>query len=918
MLSLLTTIFGDANAKRLKKYEKDLAEIKKIEAEYHETITTIDQVQAKTHEFQTRFAWLDIENEDDMDAIQTKLEETKHEAFALHRRACELIYGQKFDLGNGHEVTWNMIPYDVQLIGGLALHDKSIAEMRTGEGKTLVATLPAYLNSLVWVGVHIVTVNDYLARRDASEMGIIYRALGLSVGVITHGQNFDEKKTAYNSDIIYATNNELGFDYLRDNMAISAERRAMWKRWLAIVDEVDSILIDEARTPLIISAPDSEPTTKYPRFAAFARSLVSETDYKIDEKQKTATLTEAGIKAVEKYLWVDNIYVSQHFNDLHHVENALKSSAVYQKDVDYLVRNNEVMIIDEHTGRVLPGRRYSDGLHQAIEAKENVTIQQESRTLASITFQNYFRLYKKLAGMTGTAKTEEEEFFKIYRLEVVTIPTNMPIRRIDRGDVLFRSDKGKYEYLVRLIKALHEKWQPILVGTVSVAKSEYLSRKLSELGIAHEVLNAKQDSREAEIISKAGQYGSITIATNMAGRGTDIKIDDRVRTLEGVVKIEGAAWVQEYPLGWLYVIGTEKHETRRIDNQLRGRSGRQGDPGLSQFLLSPQDDIMRIFGGNKLFGILASFESHPEGDPLIESKMLMKNITTIQKQVEWRNFDIRKHILEYDDVLNHHRLAIYSRRNRILSGSDIHREVLEMIDAESHRLVDIHLPERTKEYDDRDYSELINAINDFAGENIMNPSLLEQDDSRDIVYTKTKTALLGKIEALRNTGTEDEFAEFERRLTLAAIDEIWMQHIDRMAHLREEVAFEWYAQKQPLIVYREKAYNYFIEMMGNIEHRVVKWLLTARPREWVESVNLEERLLESYTNTWITEKEVLSKEQVNVLLNSPLSPDVESATIYTLSADTKNPTDWFKGTERNAPCPCGSGKKYKQCHGKGA
>lgn len=922
MFSLITTIFGDANTKRLKKYEKDLLEIKKIEADYRETITTIDQVQAKTHEFQARFTWLDIENEDNLVEIQKKLEETKHEAFALHRRACELIYGQKFELENGIEITWNMIPYDVQIIWGLALHDKSIAEMRTGEGKTLVATLPAYLGALIEASVHIVTVNDYLARRDAAEMWIIYRTLWLSVGVITHGQNFDEKKAAYSCDIVYATNNELGFDYLRDNMATRTERRAMGKRWLAIVDEVDSILIDEARTPLIISAPDSEPTTKYIRFAAFARSLKAETDYKIDEKQKTATLTEAGIREVEKYLGVDNIYVSQHFNDLHHVENALKASAVYKKDIEYLVRNDEVMIIDEHTGRVLPGRRYSDGLHQAIEAKENVTIQQESRTLASITFQNYFRLYKKLAWMTGTAKTEEEEFYKIYRLEVITIPTNKPIRRIDRGDVLFRSEKGKYEYLVRLIKALHEKWQPILVGTVSVAKSEYLSTKLTELGITHEVLNAKQDSREAEIISKAGNYWAITIATNMAGRGTDIKIDERVRTLEWKVILEGAAGEQEYILGGLYVIGTEKHETRRIDNQLRWRSGRQGDPGLSQFLLSPQDDIMRIFGGNKLFGILASFESHPEWDPLIESKMLMKNITTIQKQVEGRNFDIRKHILEYDDVLNHHRLAIYSRRNKILGWSDIHREVLDMIESESRRLVDIHLSEPTKEYDDRDFVPLVEAIHEFAGEQITTPDSFEQDDSMEIIYEKSKTILLWKIESLRNTWSEEEFSEFERRLTLAAIDELWMQHIDRMAHLREEVAFEWYAQRQPLIVYREKAYDYFIEMMGTIEHRVVKWLLTAKPREWVESVNLEEKLLESYTNEGESLQEQLSDEQVNILLRHPIlsgqQDDMNPSVIRVVADDKKKSDDIYAWTERNAPCPCGSGKKYKQCHWKNA
>lgn len=412
--------------------------------------------------------------------IREILESIKHEAFALHRRACTLIYGKSFEFGTDKKIEWNMIPYDVQMIGALTLHEGNISEMRTGEGKTLVATISAYLNSLVGIPVHIVTVNDYLAQRDAMEMSIIYGTLGLSTGVITHGQNYEQKKIAYSCNIVYATNNELGFDYLRDNMAIMSERRVMKQKWFAIVDEVDSILIDEARTPLIISAPDSEPTTKYMRFAALARSLVHEKDYKIDEKQKTATLTEDGIKKVEEFLGVDNIYVSQHFNDLHHVENALKAGTVYTKDIDYLLRNGEILIIDEHTGRVLPGRRYSDGLHQAIEAKENVTIQQESKTLASITFQNYFRLYPKLSGMTGTAKTEEEEFYKIYHLEVISIPTNRPLRRLDRGDLLFKTEKGKFTYMVKLIKALHEKGQPILVGTVSVAKSEYLASLLEK------------------------------------------------------------------------------------------------------------------------------------------------------------------------------------------------------------------------------------------------------------------------------------------------------------------------------------------------------------------------------------------------------------------------------------------------------
>jgi preprotein translocase subunit SecA len=844
------------------------------------------------------------------------LESIKHEAFALHRRACELIYGQSFDIWGGHMIEWNMIPYDVQLIGALTLHDGNISEMRTGEGKTLVATIAAYLNALVPASVHIVTVNDYLARRDADEMGIIYGALGLTTGVVTHGQSFEEKKAAYAYDVVYATNNELGFDYLRDNMAITSARQTMGKKWFAIVDEVDSILVDEARTPLIISAPDSEPTSKYVRFAAFARSLKDNIDYKIDEKQKTATLTEDGIKSLESYLGVDNIYVNQHFNDLHHVENALKAAAVYKKDIDYLVRNDEILIIDEHTGRVLPGRRYSDWLHQAIEAKESVTIQQESRTLASITFQNYFRLYPKLAGMTGTAKTEEEEFYKIYHLEVIQIPTNKPIKRNDRGDVLFRSEKGKFAYLVRLIAALHEKWQPILVGTVSVAKSEYLASLLEKEWVPHKVLNAKQDAHEADIIASAGQYGAVTIATNMAWRGTDIKIDERVRTLTGIVKIQGAAGTQEYPLGGLYVIGTEKHETRRIDNQLRWRSGRQWDPGLSQFMLSPQDDIMRIFGGNKLFGLLASFESHPEGDPLVESKMLMKNITTIQKQVEGRNFDIRKHILEYDDVLNHHRLAIYSRRAKILSGADIHTEVLEMLRWEVDRIIDIAQWSETT-LDLEGATRVIEAINDFAESSIITADDLSNAETYAEIKNRAFSLLSGKIETLRNTGTEEEFAEFERRLTLAAIDELWMNHIDSMAHLREEVAFEWYAQKNPLIIYKERAYDKFVILINTVGLRVVKGLLTARPLEGIESVNLEETLLSKYAENaqigFDASAGIVASHMGHTEYEEPKTSDVNVRIIQATPSE-KIPAYVWVG--RNDPCPCGSGKKYKQCHWK--
>lgn len=518
--------------------------------------------------------------------------------------------------------------------------------------------------------------------------------------------------------------------------------------------------------------------------------------------------------------------------------------------------------------------------------------------------------------MTGTAKTEEEEFFKIYYLEVITIPTNKPVTRIDRGDLLFRTEKGKFTYLVELIKKLHAMGQPILVGTVSVVKSEYLSDLLTKAGVPHEVLNAKQDTREAEIISKAGQYGAVTIATNMAGRGTDIKIDERVRTLTGSVKLEGAAGIQEYPLGGLFVIGTEKHETRRIDNQLRGRSGRQGDPGLSQFMLSPQDDIMRIFGGNKLFAILASFESHPEGDPLIESKTLQKNITTIQKQVEGRNFDIRKHILEYDDVLNHHRLAIYSRRNKILEGGDIHFEILEMLKMEIERIVELAQGDQS-EISEEIIIELVRSVNDFADSELIKIDDLTNALDWKEINTRIYSLLSGKIESLRNTGTEEEFAEFERRLMLASIDELWMNHIDSMAHLREEVAFEGYAQKNPLVIYKERAYDKFVELIHTMGHRVIKGLLTAQAKESIDSVNLEESLLSKYAENAEATFDIEATSNASHMGHTEYTnlPPQDEVKVIHLDEDNKE-ANTYAGVGRNDLCPCGSGKKYKQCHGK--
>jgi preprotein translocase subunit SecA len=918
---IYTWLFGDANAKKIKHYASLVEKIKTIESRFETEIQTIDHVQQKTRSFMAKFAGIDVLSEEGSVQAKAILESIKLEAFALHRRACRLIFGQEFELPGGKKYTWNMIPFDVQLIGAYALHDSSIAEMKTGEGKTLVATLAAYLNALAGIPVHVVTVNDYLAQRDAAEMGIIYKTLGLTVGCVIHSQSPDIKKQQYNANVVYITNNELGFDYLRDNMATAQERRVLGPLFYAIVDEVDSILVDEARTPLIISSPDAEPTTKYLKFAEIAKKLdLEKQHYKIDEKMKTATLTEEGIREIEKILGVENIYVSDHYNDIHHIENALKARTVFTRDIDYLVRNDEVLIIDEHTGRVLSGRRYSDGLHQALEAKERVSIQQESRTLASITFQNLFRLYRKLSGMTGTAKTEEEEFYKIYHLEVVEVPTNMPMIRIDKSDLLFKNEKGKFGYIVTLIKKLHEAGQPVLVGTVSVAKSEYLSALLEKEGVPHQVLNAKQDAREADVIAQAGRHGAVTIATNMAGRGTDIKIDETVRTLAGTIEIAG----QTYPLGGLYVIGTEKHETRRIDNQLRGRSGRQGDPGLSQFMVSPQDDIMRIFGGDKLFRIFnsAMFASLPDHEPLVESGMLTKRITTVQTQVEGHNFDLRKHVLEYDDVLNYHRLVIYSRRNKILDNQDIHEEILKMVARYAEKLSD---SVGEDQYLMWDREKFVQQVNDFVGSALVSDAFLDDATTKEELSKKLEEALVVAIDGVRAKVDAERFLEFEKQLTLRSIDELWMNHIDAMAHLREEVAFEGYAQKQPLVVYKERAYEKFIRLLDEIEFKVVKGLLTASPDQKIEQLDINEKDLEVMLGNLggMDPQAMMQDPNMAAFLRNAAadqfkSDDNDGVRVRTVKANNQAALDRekYKGTGRNDPCPCGSGKKFKQCHGK--
>lgn len=817
---IIKAIFWDPSEKKVKQLTKVLTKIKEFEKSQENY--TLDDVKKKTQEFKELFVWLDIHSKEDSKKIKDILESIKAEAFALVKTTAKLLYGKEFELRDGRTMTWNMIHYDVQFIWGLAIHEGAIAEMKTWEWKTLVATLPAYLNALTGYSVHIVTVNDYLANRDWAEMWVLYDALGLTTGVVYWNQPRTDKKEAYECDIVYATNNELWFDYLRDNMVISKEDKFQKHLFFAIIDEVDSILIDEARTPLIISMPDNEPTNKYMQFAALANHLQKWVHYKIDEKQKTATLTEEWIQKVEELLRIDNIYISEHYNDIHHIENALKAMASYQRDKDYLVLDWEVQIIDEHTWRVLDWRRYSDWLHQAIEAKEWVEIKQESRTLASITFQNFFRMYWKLAWMTWTAKTEEEEFYKVYWLETLIIPTNKPIARVDKKDLLFKNEKGKFDYVVKLIKEIAATWQPILVWTVSVEKSEYLSQRLVQEWIKHNVLNAKNHAMEAEIVTEAWQKWAITIATNMAWRWTDIKLWE---------------WVTE--LWGLCIIWTEKHETRRIDNQLRWRAWRQWDPGTTQFLISPNDDIMRIFGWDKLFGIFNSpmFASLPDDEPLAQSWMLTRKVTSVQKQVEWHNFDIRKHILEYDDVMNKHRSIIYSRRDKILDNQNMHEDIKEMVQNQISALVQSEFTKQSQK-DNFDVKEIIKKVNEFLWMEAIDDKI-ELDDVSNIkdweeLAKYIWNIAIDELEKMKDQAISQEaFFDLEKRVVLSSIDELWMRHIDSMSKLRDEVAFEWYAQRNPLVVYKEKAFQKFDNLINEIEYKVVKSMFSIRQNEQV-------------------------------------------------------------------------------------
>ncbi len=758
-----------------------------------------------------------------------------------------------------------MRPFDVQVIGGIVLHEGKIAEMKTGEGKTLAATMPLYLNALEGKGCHVVTVNDYLAKRDAEWMGPIYRFLGLSVGVIIHGLDDDERREAYGADITYGTNNEFGFDYLRDNMKFSLEEYVQRDFNFAIVDEVDSILIDEARTPLIISGPSEESTDKYYKINQIIPRLKRDKDYTIDEKSRTSVLTEEGVAHVESYLNVQNLYEPRNIEIVHHVNQALKAHTLFKRDVDYLVKDGQVVIVDEFTGRVMPGRRYSDGLHQALEAKEKVKIERENQTLASITFQNFFRMYKKLAGMTGTADTEASEFKKIYNLEVLVMPTNMPMIRDDRNDLIYKTEEEKIKAVIVEVKELNKSKRPVLIGTISIEKSELLSKYLTRSGVKHHVLNAKNHEREAEIVSQAGQPGMVTISTNMAGRGTDIKLG------EGVAE-----------LGGLHILGTERHESRRIDNQLRGRSGRQGDKGSSQFYLSLEDDLLRIFGAERISSIMDTIGI--EEDQPIEHKYISRAIENAQKRVEGQNFDIRKHLLDYDDVMNKQRKVIYEQRRKVLRGEDLWKDVEEIIEEVVDDFLDEFVNEKVRP-DEWNLTGLDDAI--FKQVNIrLNLANSEQVASaqsmREFIIQNIQKLLRDKETSFGN----DLMNYLMKVIMLQAIDAHWKEHLLAMDHLREGIGLRGYGQKDPVREYQREGYEMFMEMIFQVKMDTLQKLCLVRIQKEEEVEEIRQKQKQDY---------ILSRGE-----DTPAPQSIKR-----------------EGNKvgRNDPCPCGSGKKYKKCCG---
>ncbi|MBO2790098.1 preprotein translocase subunit SecA [Staphylococcus aureus] len=835
----------DANNKEIKQLGK-LAD-KVIALEEKTAILTDEEIRNKTKQFQTELADIDnVKKQNDY------LDKILPEAYALVREGSKRVF--------------NMTPYKVQIMGGIAIHKGDIAEMRTGEGKTLTATMPTYLNALAGRGVHVITVNEYLSSVQSEEMAELYNFLGLTVGLNLNSKTTEEKREAYAQDITYSTNNELGFDYLRDNMVNYSEDRVMRPLHFAIIDEVDSILIDEARTPLIISGEAEKSTSLYTQANVFAKMLKQDEDYKYDEKTKAVHLTEQGADKAERMFKVENLYDVQNVDVISHINTALRAHVTLQRDVDYMVVDGEVLIVDQFTGRTMPGRRFSEGLHQAIEAKEGVQIQNESKTMASITFQNYFRMYNKLAGMTGTAKTEEEEFRNIYNMTVTQIPTNKPVQRNDKSDLIYISQKGKFDAVVEDVVEKHKAGQPVLLGTVAVETSEYISNLLKKRGIRHDVLNAKNHEREAEIVAGAGQKGAVTIATNMAGRGTDIKLGEGVEELGG-----------------LAVIGTERHESRRIDDQLRGRSGRQGDKGDSRFYLSLQDELMIRFGSERLQKMMSRLgldDSTP-----IESKMVSRAVESAQKRVEGNNFDARKRILEYDEVLRKQREIIYNERNSIIDEEDSSQVVDAMLRSTLQRSINYYI--NTAD-DEPEYQPFIDYINDiFLQEGDITEDDIKGKDAEDIfevVWAKIEAAYQSQKDIL-----EEQMNEFERMILLRSIDSHWTDHIDTMDQLRQGIHLRSYAQQNPLRDYQNEGHELFDIMMQNIEEDTCKFILKS-------VVQVEDNIEREKTTEFGEAKHVSAEDGKEKVKPKPI----------------------VKGDQvgRNDDCPCGSGKKFKNCHGK--
>jgi preprotein translocase subunit SecA len=910
---VLTAIFGSKHERDVKKMLPIVAQINALEPEI--SVLDDDQLREKTKEFRERIrpavealdaARKEIPRDEVVvrtakEDLQAALDQILPEAFAVAREGGKRIL--------------NMRHFDVQLMGGIVLHRGKIAEMKTGEGKTLVATLPVYLNALTGRGVHLVTVNDYLARRDAEWMGRLYKFLGLTVGVIQNHHGDRERQEAYGCDVTYGTNNEYGFDYLRDNMKFDLEAMVQRDPAYAIVDEVDSILIDEARTPLIISGPSEERPDKYYSVDRIVPRLVKEKDYQVDEKQHTAVLTEEGVLHAEKLLGVNNLYDPDNMDTLHAVQQALRAHTLYKLDVEYVVKDGEVLIVDEFTGRLMPGRRWSDGLHQAVEAKEGVKIEAENQTLATITFQNLFRMYDKLAGMTGTADTEAAEFYSIYKLDVVVIPPNRKMVRIDRADLVYKTEREKFNAIVDEIKLLHEKGQPALVGTISIEKSEALSSALKRKGVQHVVLNAKYHEKEAEIIAQAGRKGAVTIATNMAGRGTDILLGgnpefaaaqknkdvadpaERKRIEEEIA----AQWKLDHDevvdIGGLCIVGTERHESRRIDNQLRGRSGRQGDPGASRFYLSLEDDLMRIFGGERLMNWMEKLGME-EGVP-IEHGMVTKSIERAQKQVEGRNFEARKHLLEYDDVMNKQRESVYTLRRSILDGREGKDYILNAADEIVDYLIETHIPADAREVPNE--AELNAELYDFFGIDLKSAGV-------DLATTPHGAVKDAVIDAVNRRYEQKEAAIgpemmrlHEKYILLKVIDQLWKDHLLNVDHLKEGIGLRGYGQRDPLIEYKKESFEIFQEMMELIQDRVVKYL-------WKTEV--------------VVEREGQRQEDVQRVQRAmpPQKPKAPTM-VFSGAGGSTGPAQVQRKEPkigRNDPCWCGSGKKYKKCHGNAA